>query len=154
MTVSDILRPDGARLVANVSSKKRLMQALANIAAEVYGIDAAAALDALQERERLGHTGVGRGVALPHARLPDIEQVCGVFLRLERPVEFEAIDRQPVDLVFALFAPEHRGVAHLKALALVARTMRDRTMRAKLRGNSDSATLYAILTEHAASEAA
>lgn len=154
MTVSDLLRPEGARVLVNVSSKKRLMQAIADVAAEVHGVDPVAAFDALQERERLGHTGVGRGVALPHARLPGLDRVHGVFLRLERPVDFDAIDRQPVDLVFALFAPEHRGVEHLKALALVARTMRDPAMRSKLRGNADPATLYAILTEHADSEAA
>ena len=154
MTVSDILRPQAARVLANVSSKKRLMQALADTAAEVYGVDATAAFEALQERERLGHTGVGRGVALPHARLSGLDRVCGVYVRLERAVDFDAIDRQPVDLVFGLFAPEHRGVDHLKALALVARTMRDPAMRSKLRGNTDPATLYAVLTEHADSEAA
>jgi nitrogen PTS system EIIA component len=154
MTVTDILRPAATRVLSNVSSKKRLLQALAEIAAEVYEVDAATALDALQERERLGHTGVGRGVALPHARLGGLDRVCGVFLRLERPVDFDSIDRQPVDLVFGLFAPEHRGVEHLKALALVARTMRDPAMRSKLRGNADAATLHAILTEGADSEAA
>lgn len=154
MTVSDILRPEAARIVANINSKKRLMQALADCAAEVYGVSASDAFAALQEREQLGHTGVGRGVALPHARLANLDHVRGVFLRLDRPVDFDAIDRQPVDLVFALFAPEHRGVEHLKALALVARTMRDPAMRSKLRGNEDPATLYAVLTENTTTEAA
>jgi PTS system nitrogen regulatory IIA component len=154
MTVSDILRPEAARLLGNVKSKKRLLQALADVAAEVYGLDAAAAFEALQDRERLGHTGVGGGVALPHARLARLDHVCGVFVRLEKPIDFNAMDRQPVDLVFALFAPEHRGVDHLKALALIARTMRDATMRAKLRRNAEPATLFAILTEHTDSEAA
>jgi PTS system nitrogen regulatory IIA component len=154
MTVSDILRPEAARILSNVSSKKRLMQVLAETAGEVYGVCPNAAFDALQEREQLGHTGVGRGVALPHARLQGLDAVYGVFLRLDRAVDFDAIDRQPVDLVFGLFAPEHRGVEHLKALALIARTMRDPGMRAKLRGNADPGTLYAVLTEHEASAAA
>jgi len=90
---------------------------------------------------------VGHGIALPHARLEVVDQVCGIFLRLEKPIDFDAVDRQPVDLVFALLAPESAGVEHLKALALVSRTMRDADMQAKLRANADASTLHTILTE-------
>ena len=99
------------------------------------------------EREALGPTGVGHGVALPHARLPDLEDVLGVFILLEKPIDFDAVDRQPVDLVFALFAPEKSVVEHLKALALVSRTLREPAVRTKLRANTDAQTLYTILTE-------
>ena len=90
---------------------------------------------------------MGQGVALPHARLAGVEKICGIFLKLEKPMDFDAVDRQPVDLIFALFAPETAGVDHLKALALVSRTLRDPAVCAKLRANHDAATLHAILTE-------
>jgi len=133
--------------LANVTSKKRLFQDLGEIAHSAYRLDAAQTVDALQERESLGPTGVGHGVALPHARLHGLDTVVGVFLRLERPLDFDAVDRQPVDLVFALFAPKDSGVEHLKALALVSRTMRSAEVCAKLRANADPATLHAVLTE-------
>jgi PTS system nitrogen regulatory IIA component len=106
------------------------------------------------ERETLGPTGVGNGVALPHARLPGVESVVGAFILLEKPIDFNSIDRQPVDLAFALFAPEDAGVEHLKALALVSRTLRDAAVCAKLRANPDAATIYAILTEAQSVQAA
>jgi PTS system nitrogen regulatory IIA component len=97
---------------------------------------------------------VGHGIALPHARLEDLKGIVGVFLRLEKPLDYDSVDRQPVDLVFGLFAPKDGGVDHLKALALVSRTMRDAGVVAKLRANSDPAKLYAILTESRATQAA
>jgi len=147
MQISDILKAVAVKSVANPTSKKRLLQDLGDIAAQVYGIDANVAADALQERETLGPTGVGHGVALPHARISGMEKVSGVFLRLEKPLDFNAVDRQPVDLVFALFAPLDSGVEHLKALALVSRTLRDPAICAKLRANAEAATLHAVLTE-------
>ena len=96
---------------------------------------------------RLGPTGVGHGVALPHARLHDVDSVIGAFILLEKPVDFEAIDRQPVDVAFALLAPANAGVEHLKALALVSRTLRDQSVCSKLRRNPDASTLYTILSE-------
>jgi len=147
MQISDILRADAVKSVSNPTSKKRLLQDLGDIAAQVYGIDANVAADALQERETLGPTGVGHGVALPHARISGMEKVAGVFLKLEKPLDFNAVDRQPVDLVFALFAPLDSGVEHLKALALVSRTLRDPGICAKLRANAEVATLHAVLTE-------
>ncbi len=154
MELSSLLKPAAVRVTGNLTSKKRLLQDLAELGASVYGIDAAAALNALQERETLGPTGVGHGVALPHARLTGLDRIAGVFLRLERPIDFDAVDRQPVDLVFALFAPRDSGVDHLKALACVSRAMRDPATCDKLRSNDDPATLYAILTESRGTRAA
>ena len=106
------------------------------------------------DREALGPTGVGRGVAIPHARLAGVPNVIGLFVRLEKPVDFESIDRQPVDLVFALFAPEAAGADHLKALARVSRTLRSEAVCAKLRSTFDPSALYAILTDGKAEQAA
>ena len=124
------------------------------MAAAAYKLNAATAIDGLQERESLGPTGVGHGIALPHARLEDLTSIVGVFLRLEKPLDYDSVDRQPVDLVFGLFAPKDSGVDHLKALALVSRTMRDAAVCAKLRANTDPGKLYAILTENRAPQAA
>jgi PTS system nitrogen regulatory IIA component len=110
--------------------------------------------EALMERESLGATGVGHGVALPHARLPDLEKISGLFVRTEKPVAFSSVDQQPVDLIFCLLAPQKAGVDHLKALALVSRTLRDKDVCAKLRANSDPAILYAIFCEARSSRAA
>jgi nitrogen PTS system EIIA component len=154
MELSSLLKPAAVRVVGHVTSKKRLFQDLADIAGSVYGLPTSETVDALQERESLGPTGVGHGVALPHARLHGIDRVIGVFMRLEKPLDFDSVDRQPVDLVFALFAPKDSGVDHLKALALVSRTMRDTATCAKLRSNSDPATLHAVLTEARPSQAA
>ena len=154
MELSTILNPEAVRVFATVSSKKRLFQDLGEIAAAIYGVEAARAVEALQDRESLGPTGVGHGVALPHARLLGLDAVRGVFVRLERAIDFDAVDRKPVDLVFALFAPEDSGVDHLKALALVSRRMRDAALCAKLRANADPGTLHAVLTEIPAHQAA
>jgi PTS system nitrogen regulatory IIA component len=147
MDISMILRPGAVRVIGAISSKKRLIHELGDVAHAVYGIDAQAAIEALQERESLGPTGVGYGVGLPHARLVDIDRVVGVLIVLETPINFDAVDRLPVDIAFALFAPKEAGVEHLKALALVSRTLRDAQLCAKLRANPDSVTLYSIVTE-------
>ncbi|MEL6570564.1 MAG: PTS sugar transporter subunit IIA [Pseudomonadota bacterium] len=147
MQISDILKPEAVKTLGACTSKKRLFHDLGDIAVSAYGLDAGTVIDALAEREALGPTGVGHGIALPHARLGELESVCGMFLRIEKPIDFDSVDRQPVDLVFALLAPENAGVDHLKALALVSRTMRDADMQAKLRANADPATLHTILTE-------
>lgn len=154
MQLTSILVPEAVRFVGSMTSKKRLFQELADIAGSVWGVNPGFVFDALQDRESLGPTGVGHGVALPHARTEGLEQVRGVFIRLEKPLEFDAVDRQPVDLIFALLAPENAGVDHLKALALVSRTLRNSTVCTKLRANSDPTTLYAILTEAQTSQAA
>ncbi|SFB11889.1 PTS IIA-like nitrogen-regulatory protein PtsN [Poseidonocella pacifica] len=154
MELSGLLGSDAVKVIHAASSKKRLFQDLGDIAQDCYGLKCSQAVEALMERESLGPTGVGHGVALPHARLGVCDQVRGVFLRLERPVDFGSVDRQPVDLIFALFAPEDSGVEHLKALALVSRTLRDKAVCAKLRSNTDPAALHAILTEGPATQAA
>ena len=154
MELSKILVPTAVRVVGQFTSKKRLFQELAEITAQVHGLPAALVLDGLQERETLGPTGVGHGIALPHARLEDLERIVGLFIRLEKPLDYDSVDRQPVDLVFGLLAPKDSGVDHLKALALVSRTMRDPAVVTKLRANTDPAKLYAILTEARTSAAA
>ena len=154
MELSKILRPGAIRVVASASSKKRLFQEIADLAATSQGLDADTTLEALLDRESLGPTGVGHGVALPHARLSGLHEVCGCFMLLEKPLDFGAVDRQPVDVVFTLFAPEDAGVDHLKALALVSRTLREQNFCTKLRANPDAATLYTILTESQSVQAA
>lgn len=145
MQISDILLVKAVRSMPQVNSKKRLLNELAEMAHAVHGLDAAETLDALQERESLGPTGVGHGVALPHARLRGLDRVRGLFIRLDKPLDFDAVDRQPVDLIFALLAPMSSGIDHLKALALVSRTLRDADLRTKLRANDDPVTLHAML---------
>lgn len=147
MELSTILDSEAVKVIASVSSKKRLFQDIGELAHSAYGLAASPTVEALMERESLGPTGVGHGVALPHCRTSGLDGVKGVFLLLEKPIDFGAIDRQPVDIAFALFAPEEAGVEHLKALALVSRTLRDQTLCSKLRANHDPSTLYTILTE-------
>lgn len=154
MDLTHIIRPAAVRVVTNITSKKRLFQDLGEVFALNYGLDADQIIMALQDRENLGPTGVGHGVALPHARLPGLDTVVGAFVRVEKPFDFEAVDKKPVDLIFALFAPEGNGVDHLKALALISRTMRDAAICAKLRANTDPAILHAVLTEGPAIKAA
>ncbi|MEY4779467.1 MAG: hypothetical protein RLZZ607_780 [Pseudomonadota bacterium] len=147
MELSKLLMPGAVRFIGQLTGKKRLFQELGEIAAQAYGLNASVATDGLQERESLGATGVGHGIALPHARLDDLDRIVAVFLRMEKPLDYDSVDRQPVDLIFGLFAPKESGVDHLKALALVSRTMRDPGVCAKLRANTDPAKLHAILTE-------
>lgn len=154
MELTKILVPGAVRVVGHMTSKKRLFQELGELAASAYGVCPATAFDGLQERESLGPTGVGHGVALPHARIDGLDRMCGMFLRLEKPMSYDSVDRQPVDLVFALLAPQQAGVDHLKSLALVSRTMRDPGVCTKLRANLSPATLYAIFAEGPASQAA
>lgn len=154
MDLATILKPEAIKVIGKVSSKKRLFHDLCEIAAEVYGLCPDTAVAALQARESLGPTGVGDGIALPHARLAELDSVSGVFIRLETPIDFVAVDRKPVDLVFALFAPEAAGVDHLKALALVARSLRSAPLCAKLRANTDPMLLHTILTDTLTSKAA
>ena len=154
MTIHDILPATGIKVIAAASSKKRLFHDLGDMAGTYFGVDQTAVVEALLDRENLGPTGVGHGVALPHARLTGLTQVCGLFIRLKKPLDFDSVDRQPVDLVFALFAPEQAGVEHLKALALVSRTLRDENVCTKLRANEDPSTIYTILTEDNEAQAA
>ncbi|MFO8127579.1 PTS sugar transporter subunit IIA [Yoonia sp.] len=154
MQLGTILKADAVKSIASCTSKKRLFHDLGELAEASYGLNAVDVIDALIDRENLGPTGVGQGIALPHARMPQADKVVGLFLRLEKPLDFDAVDRQPVDLVFALIAPQDAGVDHLKALALVSRTLRNNAICTKLRANSDANTLHTILTEVEASQAA
>ena len=154
MDFSSLLKPEAIRVFSSVSSKKRLMHDLAGVAELCYNTNYTHAVEALLEREALGPTGVGGGVALPHARLEDLDRVVGAFVLLENPIEFEAIDKQPVDIIFSLFAPKSAGVEHLKALALVSRTLREQSIVSKLRSNPDPTTLHTILTEPTSVQAA
>lgn len=154
MDFCKLLKPEAIKVNTTPSSKKRLMHDVADLAQSAYGIDAGAAVEALLERESLGPTGVGHGVALPHARIDGLDSCVGVFMVLDKPIDFDSVDRQPVDLVFGLFAPEDAGVQHLKALARVSRMLRDSIVCNKLRSNTDVATLYTILTEQEAVQAA
>ena len=154
MEFSNLLKPEAIRIFSSVSSKKRLLHDIAGIAEACYQTDYSQTVEALMERESLGPTGVGGGIALPHARLEQLDRVVGAFVLLENPVEFDAIAKQPVDIVFGLFAPKSAGVEHLKALALVSRTLREQSIVAKLRSNPKPSTLYTILTEPANVQAA
>lgn len=145
MQIADILSPGAVRSLSQTTSKKRLFQDISEMARSVYGVDATQTFDALQDRESLGPTGVGHGVALPHARMHGVDRVVGLFLRLDKPLEFDAVDRLPVDLIFALLAPKSAGVDHLKALAVVSRALRDNDLRSKLRANDDPVALHAML---------
>jgi nitrogen PTS system EIIA component len=154
MELAEILGVEAVRAPLKATSKKRLLQELADFAAEIHELPSEAVYKALLEREALGPTGVGRGVAIPHARFGGVDRVLGLFVRLEKPVDFEAIDRQPVDLVFTLLAPESAGADHLKALARVSRTLRSEAVCSKLRSTFDPSALYSILTEGKAEQAA
>ncbi len=154
MDFSSLLKPEAIRVFSSVSSKKRLMHDLAGVAEMCYNTNYTHAVEALLEREALGPTGVGGGVALPHARLEELDRVVGAFVLLENPIEFEAIDKQPVDIIFSLFAPKSAGVEHLKALALVSRTLREQSIVSKLRSNPNPTTLHTILTEPTSVQAA
>ena len=154
MELYDLLHPEAVKVVVAASSKKRVLQDMAQLAGNCYNIQTEVLLEALLEREKLGPTGVGHGVALPHARSTDVDKVCGAFILLESPVDFGSVDKLPVDVIFGLFAPENAGVDHLKALAIVSRTLRDNSICAKLRANSDQQTLFTILTENQKIQAA
>jgi PTS system nitrogen regulatory IIA component len=136
------------------TSKKQVLQELAKRAAESTGLPERQIFEVLLERERLGTTGVGNGIAIPHGKLAGLKQLFGMFARLEQPVDFDAIDEQPVDLIFLLLAPEAAGADHLKALARVSRLLRDRSVCEKLRGANQADAIYALLTESPASHAA
>lgn len=154
MEIGDLLDTDSVVAKLPATSKKQALQELAKRAAQITGLHERAIFDVLLERERLGTTGVGNGIAIPHGKLPDLSRLYGLFARLEKPIDFDSVDEQPVDLIFLLLAPEGAGADHLKALARVSRLLRDRAVCEKLRGSDDPDALYALLTEPAASHAA
>jgi len=152
--LSDLLLPDAVLPALKVNGKKQILQELSAKAAELTGLDEREIFETLLQRERLGSTGVGNGIAIPHGKLTTITRLMGIFARLERPIDFDALDGEPVDLVFLLLAPESAGADHLKALARVARVLRDPNVAQKLRATRDAAALHAVLTEAAATNAA
>jgi nitrogen PTS system EIIA component len=143
--ITDLIAPDGVIVALPASDKAQLLLALARRAGKAMGIDVRAIQQALQAREELGSTGVGQGVALPHCRLADLQRSFGLFARLERPIDFAAIDGRPIDLVCLLLIPEGAGNDHLTALALVSRRLRDPATAARLRAARTSRELYDVL---------
>jgi PTS system nitrogen regulatory IIA component len=154
MEIADLITPRSGVAQLRATNKKQALQELAKRAAAMTGIPERTIYDVLIERERLGSTGIGRGIGIPHGRLPGLDTLCGIFARLDRPVPFDAIDDQPVDLIFLLLAPEGAGADHLKALARVSRLLRDRTVCEKLRGTDNADALYALLIDRTPSHAA
>lgn len=149
----DLLTPNAILPTLKVASKKQALQELARKAAELTGQHERAVFDVLIERERLGTTGVGHGIAIPHGKLATLDRVYGAFARLEKPIDYDAIDDQPVDLLFMLLAPEQSGADHLKALARVSRLLRDQVICAKLRGSDNADAIFALLTQNDAGTA-
>lgn len=152
--LSDLVTPDSIVTGEGVASKKALFQQIASLAVTRLGVDPGSVIERLGERERLGSTGFGGGIALPHAKIAGLNEVAGFFIRLPQPIEFQAIDHLPVDLVFALLSPSDAGAEHLKALARVSRRMRERTFVAKLRGAGSADAIYALLAGVEARDAA
>jgi PTS system nitrogen regulatory IIA component len=146
MPLTDIVAPQAVIPALKVNSKKQAIQELAARAAELTGQSEREILEILQQREKLGSTGIGNGIAIPHGKLPKLERLFGLFARLDRPIDFDALDAQPVDLVFLLLAPEPAGADHLKALARVARLMRTPDTAKMLRESRDAEAIYAVLT--------
>jgi PTS system nitrogen regulatory IIA component len=147
MPLLDFLDPQAVLPALRVNGKKQALQELAFQAARLTGLAESAIYEALLQRERLGSTGVGEGIAIPHGKLPGLDKIFGLVARLDKPVDFEALDGQPVDVLFLLLAPEGAGADHLKALARVARVLREPGLIERLRATRDAAALYAIMTE-------
>jgi nitrogen PTS system EIIA component len=154
MEIADLISPRSVVAQLRAANKKQVLQELAKRASVVTGIHERTIYDVLIERERLGTTGIGMGIGIPHGRIPGLTKLYGLFARIERPIPFEAIDEQPVDLVFLLLAPETAGADHLKALALVSRLLRDRAICEKLRGTDNADALYVLLTDRTATHVA
>ena len=154
MEVTDLIRPHAVVPNLRVTSKKQALQELSRRASDLIDLPERRIFEVLVERERLGTTGVGNGIAIPHGKLSELSGLQAMFARLESPIDFEAIDEQPVDLICVLLAPESAGADHLKALARISRLLRDRNVCEKLRGSDSADAIYAILTESAASRAA
>ncbi len=154
MELADLIARDAILPAVKAASKKQLFQEIATRARDAYALEPRPVVEGLVAREKLGSTAMGGGVAIPHARLPGLKSIIGLFARLEKPVDFEAADGQGVDLVFVLLAPEESGADHLRALARVSRLLRDADLRRKLRETSEPAALYALITEPLATRAA
>ena len=154
MEVTDLLDPSGVISNFRVTSKRQALQELGRRAAALTGEDEHKIFESLWEREQLGSTGIGNGTAVPHGRIPGFKRALTMFARLEKPIDFDAIDSQPVDLIFLLLTPADAGADHLKALARISRLLRNRAMCVKLRGTESTDAIYALLTDRASSHAA
>jgi len=153
MTLTDLLSPAAVISPLRANGKKQALQELAQHAATLTGLPDRELFEALLQRERLGSTGIGEGIAIPHGRMPAIDRLVGLFARTEKPIDFDALDGQPVDIIFVLIAPEGAGADHLKALARVARVLRNQSVLEQVRKVRDPAAIYAILAESAAQAA-
>jgi nitrogen PTS system EIIA component len=153
MPLIDLVAPNAILPALKVNNKKQALQEIAARAAVLTGQNERAIFETLMQREKLGSTAVGNGIAIPHGKMPHLTRLFGLFARLDRPIDFEALDGQPVDLIFLLLAPEGAGADHLKALARVARLLRDPTVAHKLRASEDAEALYAVLAMPSASAA-
>jgi PTS system nitrogen regulatory IIA component len=147
MTIGDLLEPGAVVLRVSAANKRQVLGVIADVAARVFGVDANEAVEGLVERESAGSTGVGQGVAIPHARLAGIDRVRAVFMRLETPVAFGAVDDKPVDLLVALFAPKDADSSHLRALARISRLMREPDVREQLRKARSADAVHVMLTQ-------
>src|SRR4051795_13678621 len=154
MSLHEFLSPEAVLPALRVSGKKQALHELAHQAARLSGLEERVIFETLWQRERLGSTGIGEGIAIPHGKLPGLERLVGLLARLEKPIDFEALDGQPVDLLFLLLAPEGAGADHLKALARVARVLREPGTVDRLRADRDAAALFAVLTENSTPRAA
>jgi PTS system nitrogen regulatory IIA component len=147
MNIGELLDRTAISTRVSAANKKKALAVIAEIAARNFGLEPAGVLDALAEREAAGSTGVGHGVAVPHARLEGLQRMRGVFVRLEQPIDFESVDDQPVDLLFALFAPKNAGAEHLRALARVSRLLRQSELREQLRKARSADAVHALLVQ-------
>ena len=154
MEIIDLLKTEAVVPKLRATSKKQALQELSKAAASLTQLDERSIFETLLERERLGTTGVGDGIAIPHGKLPALDRLHGLFARLDQAIDFDAIDDRPVDLIFLLLAPEGAGADHLKALARISRQLRDRVFCDKLRGSDNRDAIYALLTQPHASHAA
>jgi PTS system nitrogen regulatory IIA component len=154
MDLSDLISPEAMIASLKAKNNKQLLQALSAHAARLTGLEERDIFDTLLQRERLGSTGLGQGIAIPHGKFAGLTRIVGVFAKLAEPVDFDAVDGAPVDIVFLLLAPEGAGADHLKALARISRLLREGSAVEKLRASKDAAALYAVLTEATTSHAA
>ncbi|MBO0905124.1 PTS IIA-like nitrogen regulatory protein PtsN [Jiella sonneratiae] len=154
MEVNTLIDPGAILPDLKANSKKQVLQELAGRAAELTGLSEREIFETILGREKLGSTGVGNGIAIPHGKLADLDRIVGLFARLSRPVEFDALDDQPVDIVFLLLAPQGSGAEHLKALSKVARLLRNRNIVDEIRATRDGGAIYALMTNAMAQNAA
>ncbi|MEL6374947.1 MAG: PTS IIA-like nitrogen regulatory protein PtsN [Pseudomonadota bacterium] len=150
MDLGELISQDAIIAGLRAKSKKQVLQELATKAGALTPVPARDVFDCLLQRERLGSTGMGQGIAIPHGKLPQLSSILCIFARLSQPIDFDALDDEPVDLIFLLLAPEHAGADHLKALARISRLLREPDMSERLRSARDRGELFRLLTAHEA----